>query len=87
MVRTPIRAELLIPIAVAVSSGETMPEANVCLIGIVNNTIILLITMKKTAKGYQLDKANKTVTPADNKRVATMVGIAPNRSTILGVTR
>ena len=87
IVRTPILAELLIPIAVAVSSGETIPDAKVCLIGIVNKTIILFKTMKKTAAGYQLESAKKMVTLADTNLVATMVGIVPYFSTILGVTR
>jgi hypothetical protein len=87
IVRTPILAELLIPIAVAVSSGETIPDAKVCLIGALNNTIIRFKTMKNTAAGYQLESAKNTVAPADNNLVATMVGIVPYLSITLGVTR
>ncbi|MBD3171170.1 hypothetical protein GF326_01730, partial [Candidatus Bathyarchaeota archaeon] len=42
-----------------------MPEAKVCLIGIVNKTMTRFNIMNNTAKEYQLDNANKTVTPAD----------------------
>ena len=86
-VLTPILAELLMPMAVAVSSGETIPDAKVCLMGIVKRTIILFTTIKRTAIGYQLERANSTVTPADIILVATMVGIAPYLSTTLGMTR
>jgi hypothetical protein len=45
------------------------------------------MTIKKTAKGYQLDNAKRTVNPDEINRVATMAGIAPKRPTILGVAR
>ena len=76
MVLTPILAELLMPIAVAVSSGDTIPDAKVCLMGIVKRTIILFKTISETANGYQLERANSTVTPADIILVATMVCLA-----------
>ena len=87
IVLTPILAELLMPIAVAVSSGETMPDAKVCLMGIVNRTTILFNIISATAIGYQFDNAKSTVTPAEISLVATMVCIEPYLSTTRGVTR
>ncbi len=46
-----IRAKLLIPMAVAVSLGSTMPVAKVCLIGMVNIITTRRAIRTMTAKG------------------------------------
>ena len=51
MVLRLIRAKLLTPMAVAVSSGFTMPVAKDCRIGIANMITILNVTMRTTANG------------------------------------
>ena len=84
--RTVIRAKLLIPMAVAVSSGSTMPVAKNCRMGIVDIMIVLMTIRRATANGYQLVIEKAAVRPAMRSREAMMVPISPNRSTMLGMS-
>lgn len=83
-VRRPIRAELLTPMAVAISLGSTILVAKDCLIGIENINTTLNATIKTMAKGNDVDMANSTVRIAATKREATRVRISPNRFTTIG---
>ena len=52
--RRVIREKLLIPMAVAVSSGSTMPVAKDCRMGIVNMMMVLRAIRRATANGSDL---------------------------------
>ena len=84
IVRKPILAKLLTPMAVAVSSGATIPVAKDCLIGMENNMTRINALTKTTAKGNDVVKENNTVRLAAARREATRVCTSPNRCTIMG---
>ncbi len=84
MVRTLIRAKLLIPMAVAVSRGSTILEAKVCLMGMENISTTLIVIIRAMANGNHVVKENITDKPATMRREAAIVETAPNLFTILG---
>ena len=85
--RRVIREKLLIPMAVAVSSGSTMPVAKDCRMGMLNMMIVLRAIRRATANWYKLVTEKAAVSPAVRRREAIIVRTSPNRSTILGISR
>ena len=76
---------MLIPIAVAVSSGSVIPVAKVCRTGIENIKRTRKSTSRKTARGYQSTRAKATVTIADNIRDHTNVPTSPSLDVMKGM--
>ena len=81
-----MRAKLLTPITVAVSSGSTISVARDCLMGIVNIMAILIATMKTTASGNQVESEKATASAAETILEATIVFMSPNLSTTMGTS-
>ncbi len=80
-----ILAKLLTPMAVAVSSGSTMPVAKDWRMGMVNMSTVLWATMRKTARGNQAVWENAMVMTPAMMRDATREGMSPNLSTTRGM--
>lgn len=85
--RRVILTKLLIPMAVAVSSGSTMLTAKDCRTGIANIIAVLRTIRSATANGYKLVIEKIAVRPAVRSREVMMVLISPNRSTTLGMSK
>ncbi len=73
--------------AVAVSSGSTILDAKVCLMGMVNMTTILFTMSIATATGYVFDNAKAEVSTAAAMRDPIMVLMSPNLATMRGMRR